>query len=297
MTRSAVDFSLIGPGRVGSSVALALSESGYSCRSIVYKPLSRRERRLLTDKFPRANLVTSPAKLLPDFKVLFIAVKDDQICDIAAELSRVSDIDWKCKTVLHFSGIVGLEALSNLQELGASTGALHPISPFAAKYSPEFARSIYYDFLGTATALRYAREIVKRLQSKLIVLHSEEERALLHIASVIASNSVVIAVKSAEEMISSFIKRRDSKSILNNLLSSTTENISSKDGIDALTGPLVRGDINVIESHIKALRGKVRVLQFYKSSSLLGIEAMLKQEHNGRRRTTLIKIKKLLEAE
>ncbi len=297
MTRNATKFSLVGPGRVGTSVALALARQGWVCRSIVSKPSSRREQQLLNRKFPGTKILTSPVDLLPDFDVLFVAVRDDEVPCAISQLSEAVQVNWKGKTVFHFSGIVPLDALTALHELGASVGALHPISPFAQKYSPDFSRSIYYDFLGTPKALRCAREIVKGLRSKLLVLHSEKERAMLHVASVIASNTVVIAVKSAEEMISNFIERGDAKSLLSNLLTSTAENISTKNGMSALTGPLVRGDFNIIESHMRVLRGKNRILDYYKSASLLGIEELLKHESRGPRRTALNRIKKLLEVE
>ena len=297
MTRNAIKFSLVGPGRVGTSVALALERKGWVCRSIVSNPSSRREQQLLNRKFPGTKLLTSPVDLLPDFDVLFVAVRDDEVRGIISQLSKASQVDWKGKTVFHFSGIVPLDALTELHESGAAIGALHPISPFAQKYSPDFSRSIYYDFLGTPEALRYAREIAKGLRSKLLVLHSEKERAMLHVASVIASNTVVIAVKSAEEMISGFIERRDAKSLLSKLLSSTAENVSTKDGMSALTGPLVRGDFDIIESHMRALRGKSRILDYYRSASLLGIDELLKHESRGPRRTVLNRIKKLLEVE
>lgn len=297
MTRNHTNFSIVGPGRVGTSVALALAQNGWVCRSIVSKTSSRRERQLLNRKFPGTKLLKSPVDLPPDFDVLFVTVRDDEVRGVISQLSEAVQVDWKGKTVFHFSGIVPLDALTELHKSGAEVGALHPISPFAQKYSPDFSRSIYYGFLGTPKALRCAREIANGLSSKLLVLHSERERAILHIASVIASNTVVIAVKSAEEMISSFVERRDVKSLLAGLLSATVVNISTKDGMSALTGPLVRGDFDVIESHMRALRGKSRILDYYRSASLLGIDELLKHESRGPHRTALNRIKKLLEVE
>ncbi len=295
MTGKAVRFALIGPGKVGSSVATALNNSGWVCTAIVYKTHSRGELETLKNRFPKARLTGSLEQLPPDFEVLFIAVKDDQIPHVVSDLSSRRYIDWKGKTVLHFSGVVELAALSKLRAFGASTGALHPISPFAARFSPDRARQTFYDFLGENAALNTASKITRRLHSKIIMLRSEEDRILLHAASVIASNSVVIAVKSADNILSDVMRPDDSRAVLGTLLSSTVDNISSNRGFDALTGPLVRGDLSVIAKHVEALKGNRQLLQFYKSSQLLGIEGLLQGQRDRSLRESLKKIKKLLE--
>ncbi len=295
MTKGAISFSLVGPGRVGSSVALALSRSGWTCRSIITNHLGRQETALLTQTFPSSAIGRSFSGLSDDFKLLLVAVKDDQIKATALRLASLDRIDWTKKVVLHFSGVVEPDALSALKGLGAEAGALHPIAPFARRFSPDSGRGIYYDFLGTKGALRYARRIVSNLDSNFVLLHSNRERTLLHAASVIASSSLVIAVKSAEGLISNFIERESAKSILGKLLLSTAENVSSITGISALTGPLVRGDFSVIKSHVEVLESDKLLLDFYKSYSLLGIDELMKEKPSGALKKNLNRIKKFLE--
>ncbi len=295
MRKSAVNFSVIGPGKVGSSVARALVELGWRCSSIVYKSKSKAKLKELRSNFPHAFITNSIPELKPDFDLLLITVNDDAIERVTSELSELTDFDWKGKVVLHVSGVVELETLSGLRDLGAHVGALHPIAAFAREFSTERAEEIYYDFLGDKHCLDAARKITAALNSKLLILNSERERVLLHLASVIASNSVVIAVRSAEDLISNFVDANDSKVILERLLGSTVENLSTLHNMNALTGPLKRGDANVISKHIKALENDELFLQFYKSLSRLGIEALLKNESDKSRKTRLNKIKKLLE--
>lgn len=295
MRGRATSFALIGPGRVGSSLAAGLVRAGWECSAIAYTSKERLESQVLRKKFPNTELVDSLDLSNQDFRVLFVAVRDAQIPDVVSKLSSSTRIDWKEKTVLHFSGVAELAVLSKLRKLGASIGALHPISPFAARFSVDRAEHTYYDFLGSDEALITARKITRKLHSKLIRLHSEKERILLHAASVIASNSVVIAVKSAESMLSNFVKPADTGPLLGGLLNSTVDNISRNKRFGALTGPLIRGDLNVVAKHLKALKRDRYLLQFYKSSQLLGIEGLLREEAYRSIRTSLRRMKKLLE--
>lgn len=295
MRRSTTKFALIGPGKVGSSVASALVRAGWFCTAIVYKHRASGGLRILRSQFPNTKLIGSPGRLAPDFQVLLIAVRDDEIRAVIPELASLAHIDWTGRTALHFSGVVEVATLSELQKLGASVGAFHPISPFATRFSPEHAERTYYDFFGTSGAMKIGRTIARTLDSKIIVLHSERERVTLHLASVLASNSIVIAVRSAERIISDFMKPADSRAVLYKLLGLTSDNISRNTGFKALTGPLVRGDLSVIAKHVEVLKTNKRLLQFYRSSQLLGIDALLEQESDTSRRTRLKRIKKLLE--
>jgi predicted short-subunit dehydrogenase-like oxidoreductase (DUF2520 family) len=230
-----------------------------------------------------------------DFRVLVIAVQDDEIQSVAAELSTIKRIDWEAKVVIHTSGVKSVESLLPLKKRGAAVGAFHPIAAFANEYQPQAVYGIYCDFFGDKVALSLAREITAEFGSKLIVLHSEQQRILLHIASVIASNSTVVAIRSAESLISDFVGPVDVKALMAGLLRSTVRNLQKNNGIKSLTGPLARGDAEVVSDHIKALESNKRLLQFYKSWSLLGVEMLSRARPE--KKAQLKKIRRILSQE
>jgi len=300
MTRRAIPFSLVGAGRVGSSLAMSLEQSGWECKCVVIKGGGRPQLTRLKSAFHDAEIVDHPSLVCSDFKILLIAVQDDEIQNVVAELSAVRRVDWSSKVVFHSSGVKKVGILSPLKKLGADIGGLHPIAAFANEYQPAAARGIYYDFAGDKPAESFAREITKLLSSRLIILRNERQRVLLHIASAIASNSTVVAVRSAEDLISSFVDPCDAKAMMAGLLKSTVENLSANSGMKSLTGPLARGDIGVISTHIKALESESSLLQFYKSWSLLAVDLLLKDKADKGRYSrdehrTLKEIIKLLE--
>ena len=288
-------FSLVGPGRVGSSLALALMKRGWNCDTLVAVGDVESEVKELRNHFSSSKIVQTPSALGSRFDVLFLTVADGKIEETADGLAQNAGVDWDGKTVFHVSGFIKVGVLSGLKKRGATVGAFHPISPFAVKFAPERAEGICYDFLGDPAARRVARLLAMALSSRLILLKSERERQLLHVASVIVSNFTVIGTRAAEDILAGFVDRRDIDLLTRGLLSSTFSNLTNSDGGKALTGPLARADATVISSHLESLANKPALLQFYRSSSRLGIEMLIKEERDPNRRRNLMTIKKLLE--
>lgn len=295
MTENGDVFSLVGPGRVGTSLGMALIHGGWRCDSVVVGPGKRSERTRLKREFRGSRIIGAVSRLSPDFRLLLLTVPDSDIEATASRLARVRALDWHGKVVLHVSGVAAVDTLRELKEAGASTGAFHPVSPFATKFQPDSARHIYYDFLGDDSAEKLARAVARRLSSKMLPLGSERDRALLHIAGVIASNFTVVGLRAAERSISGIVPAKDASALLRGLLASTVRNVSSAGDMNALTGPLARGDAGVIAGHLQSLENDPLLLQFYRSSSLLGIDLLIKRERNATRRRNLLKIRKLLE--
>lgn len=278
MTTDVVSFSIIGPGRVGSSLASALINRRWVCKDIVYDERALRMKAQVVRSLPGAKLVKSTGLLRDNFEILFVTVNDDAIAGVAAQLMRNSSVNWRGKTVFHMSGIVGVNVLEPLAKRGAAVGALHPLAAFPRPLHPEGAMNIRFDFLGSRKALTDARKVSTVLNSKLIVLKSEFEKVNLHLASVIATNFVTIAAQAAAGLANSSIGKRETKLIIDGLLASAVSNISSLDGLSALSGPLIRGDVEVISKHLSALKDSETLLAFYKAASRLGVESLLREK-------------------
>ncbi len=286
-------FVVVGPGRVGTSLCLALGSVGFKCVTLVsHRKLHAKGLRL---HFPAVQQVVSVRQIRDDFDFILLTVRDDEIRKTVGDLVRIASIDWHGKVALQTSGVIEVEALSKLRSKGASIGSLHPLSPFACKFAPKMAREIFYDFMGDKKALELANTIVHKLHSKVVVLKSEKDRTTLHTASVLLSNFTVIASVAAEQLIKEVVGTGSSRLLTKDLLANTVRNINSTEGIGALTGPLVRGDAEVIKKHLKVLENEPILLQFYKSAALLGIESLLKTRIKRTQASKLNSIRKILE--
>ncbi|MGC8595636.1 MAG: Rossmann-like and DUF2520 domain-containing protein [Candidatus Kryptoniota bacterium] len=287
-------FVLIGAGKVGTSLSTALVSRGWKCAAVVHThsrgdPDSKVKRLLASNVIPLASLRDF------DYDVIIISVKDDFIQNVVQRLTEDPAINWKGKCVLHTSGTLGLDSFSAIEKKDGAVGSLHPLASFPDKYQAARAFGIYYDFLGTPSAVRVARAIAKLLNSKIIILKSPEQKVFLHIASVFASNFVTISLLEAEKIMLEKCGIAESKDVLSPLVLSSIENFLRFNGAHSLTGPLVRGDGDVIKSHMKLLENEPVILQLYKSASRVGIELLAKDDLFRNNKRSITKLRKLLE--
>ena len=268
-------FAIIGAGRAGSSITSGLIKAGWKCTCVIDAGGSASTRSKLRKDLQHVRVERTLSSLVSDFQLLFIAVPDGKIQDVVSELKTNTNFNWKGKTVFHLSGAVEVGVLSPLASRGALSGSLHPIASFSRRFDGDRTHGIYFDYYGHPRALRNAKRVVSALNSKMIVLRSESDRIRLHAASVIASNFVTIAVRSAEKLVGEFIDGDTPARIFLPLVTGTVDNLGHTVGIQSLTGPLARKDRVIIARHLSNLKKEKSYLNFYKAASILGIELLL----------------------
>ena len=243
-----------------------------------------------TKKF-RVNYTVknSRAKIIPpkmnECGIIFICTGDSGIIKAVKELST-KKFNLKDKIIFHTSGALSSDVLSPLKKKGAYTGSFHPVQTFEARVTGHNKKlnGIYTVLEGDDKATAKAKEIVKSLRSKAVVLNSEN-KVLHHINSVFASN-YLIAYFSIIEKISHdlSITYRDKKILKNGfnkssffniykpLIEQTIRNIKAKGTVKSLTGPVERNDLDTIKLHLKTLKKRIPALLPY--YSLMGIETV-----------------------
>lgn len=179
--------------------------------------------------------------------LVFITTHDDLISDAALHLSRVKT-DWASKTVVHCSGNLSSEKLSGLFVLGASTLSMHPIQTFRRGDDASRFENIYTSLEGDEHAIERIIPVVEQMGAKPLVVNSEQKR-LIHLAAVMASNYLVSLMHMAEQILKNG-ELEDGLDILKPLIEQTVHNIFDKGIPDALSGPVSRGDAGVVETHL-----------------------------------------------
>lgn len=259
------DVSIIGTGRLGTTLAVALARNDYAVRSLVSKRLAnaRKAAALLDDK-PTAYAANQIGSL-PQADLVLISTPDDQIATVAAQLATLNYDPPP--TVLHTSGALSSEVLSPLRAKGWSTGSVHPlISVSDAKDSLEGA---FWSVEGDARAVRIAKALVRDLGGTSFSIRTAD-KPLYHAAAVMTSGNVTALFDVALEMlVECGLTRKTARRILQPLLVSTVHNLERKDPSAALTGTFSRGDVETVKRHLAALQEHklVEALQLY---ALLG---------------------------
>jgi predicted short-subunit dehydrogenase-like oxidoreductase (DUF2520 family) len=246
------EVSIVGAGRLGTTLAVALARKGYPIRSLVARRAqsARRAAAFLGD-----NVQVLGAKQTGSLRradVFLITTPDDQIATVAGELSRLA---FSNAIALHTSGALSSEALAPLREKGWHTGSIHPLVSVSDTAAGDATfRGTFWSVEGDGAALRLGRSIVRDLEGKSFSIRSKD-KPLYHAAAVMASGNVVALFDVAIEMLAECgLTRKTARSILLPLIASTVHNLEGKDPAHALTGTFARGDVETVKRHLATLK-------------------------------------------
>ncbi|HEY6785495.1 MAG TPA: NAD(P)-binding domain-containing protein, partial [Gemmatimonadales bacterium] len=139
---------IVGAGRVGAGLALALTRVGREVRLI-----SRRPVRIPAPLSLKVAPDGPDAEWVSGLEVLFLAVPDDRIHPVAQQLWGTKSIG-PGQTVLHCSGVLGQEALSALVPTRAALGSLHPLQTISdPEVAPERFKGAWAAVEGSPAAM------------------------------------------------------------------------------------------------------------------------------------------------
>lgn len=271
------EVSIIGSGRLGTALAVALASRGYPIQSVVARRAqsARRAAHFLDGEVQA--LAAKQLRLLRPADVFLITVPDDQIPAAVAELSALKLAAHRKTIALHTSGALSAEVLAPLHDRGWHTGSVHPL--ISISDSREGLHGGFWNIEGDKTSLRFARTMVRDLGGKSFSVNAVD-KPLYHAAAVMASGNVVAVFDVALEMlVQCGLSRQTARRVLLPLLASTVRNLETKDTSDALTGTFSRGDLETVKRHLAALKRSklVDALDLYRRLGQRSLK--LKKDH------------------
>jgi predicted short-subunit dehydrogenase-like oxidoreductase (DUF2520 family) len=246
------EVSIIGTGRLGTTLAVALAGRGYSIRSLVARTAesARKAARLLDAEVQ--VLAAKQLRSLIDADLFVITVPDDQIAGVAQQLSKIN-ADQKKMTALHTSGALSSDVLAPLREKGWHTGSIHPLLSVSGS-GDDSLRGAFWSVEGDRSALRLGKEIVRDLEGKSFSIRSED-KPLYHAAAVMVSGNVVALFDVALQMLAECgLDRETARAILLPLIASTIRSLETKTPEASLTGTFSRGDVATVKRHLASMR-------------------------------------------
>ncbi|MDB4948057.1 MAG: hypothetical protein JWM27_706 [Gemmatimonadetes bacterium] len=265
---------IVGPGRVGLSLGVALHRAGaalaFSGRggAIPNHPL-------LEGDPPaarwRGGSFAAPAGL----SGIVVAVPDRAVREVAGRLAS-ADID-RSVPVVHTSGALGMEALESLRAAGHPVGGVHPLAAVADTVDgADRLRGAAFGVEGEGLARALAERVVAACGGVALPIRGGG-KPLYHAAAVFASNYAVALLAVAERLMEAAgVDAEDARPALAALAEGAVANVRALGPAAALTGPVARGDDETVRLHRARLSAGVRPLY-----SLLGREALALAERAG----------------
>lgn len=203
--------------------------------------------------------------------IVIVAVRDAQLDAALRELSA-APMD-EAAVVLHASGGAEPAALDELRALGRAAGTFHPLVPLA---DPDRAAEVLTDAWigidGDDAALDAGRRLAARLSAHTMQI-PRGEKARYHVAAVFAANFPTVLAALAHRLLrGAGVPEADSWDAVLHLMVASVSNIHANRPVDALTGPIVRGDVDTVRTHLTALREDPEAIAIYRSLSRAAVE-------------------------
>ncbi len=253
---------IVGCGRLGTALAMILTDKAYPVIGVSSLSLSSAQKLAAICNIPFAT--DKPWEITIKADVVFLTTPDGVIESACEQISEKNGFREN-SVILHCSGAHSSSILSSARKTFAKIGSMHPLQSFASVGSSRNSfEGINIAVEGDFAAVELSREIAKDLEAFPIEI-STEGKPLYHAAAVVASNFLVTLIGIALKLIQdSGIPAEKAYSVLKPLVEGTLFNIGKAGIHQALTGPVIRGDIKTIETHINAIGKKSPdLLPFY----------------------------------
>ena len=240
---------IIGPGRAGVGLALALALAGHEV--LLYGRRKKAVPEPLTLTVGPAD--SPPPAWIAQAGVVILAVRDNAIRFLAESLARTGAVRPD-QVVLHLSGAQGQEALAPLLSSRAALGSLHPLQTIAAaERAPERLKGAWAAVEGMPRAVQAAEGLARALGLRPFRIPSEA-KPIYHAGAVFASNYFVVVEAVAQRLLRlAGLSDAEAWQALRPLVAGTFDNLTGQGPLAALTGPVARGDTATLRRHIERL--------------------------------------------
>jgi len=244
MTRVGV----VGAGRVGAVLSAGLRAAGHEVVAAAGEsPASHARARALLPGVP----LRKPSAVSRGSDLLLLTVPDDMLSNVVTMLAASGAIR-RGQYVAHTSGRHGLAVLGPAAEVGAHVLAIHPAMTFTGT-GLDLDRLPGCVFGVTAEddlSVALAQQLVTDLGGRLTWV-PEDRRTLYHAGLAHGANHLVTLVSQAMDLLRES-GATDPAATLRPLLTAALDNVLTM-GDEALTGPIVRGDVETVRAHVEEL--------------------------------------------
>jgi predicted short-subunit dehydrogenase-like oxidoreductase (DUF2520 family) len=247
-----------------------------------------------------SHVATSSGSLpavLGDANTVIVAVRDEQIDDALADLLDAMSPSGRRRlasgtVILHTSGGAEPALVPQLADFGFNGGTFHPMVPFAIpERAADLLKKAWIGIDGDDQARATSRRLAGHLGARTLEI-PPGKKSIYHAAAVISSNfPVVLEAVASRILAEAGIPASSAQQAVHSLMEAAVSNTSDRPAESALTGPIVRGEVDVVHRHLQALRHDQDARALYRRLSFAALEIASRRGTDPGR---LAEIKKLL---
>lgn len=270
-----MNISFIGAGKVGISFGIYLKQNDINVLGYISKDLEDATKASVKTNSQVFNDLKS---LVCDSDIIFITTNDDSINLVKDKLIEEVNNNLKNKLVIHMSGSYSSDILKTLKKYGCFVYSMHPLQAFSnIDTSVEKLSTTVFTIEGQEEKIYILEKILNKTKNKFFKIDTDKKE-LYHIGACVVSNYLVTLIDVGLDFFNQIgISEADALNAIMPLIDGTIDNIKHFGTGDALTGPIARGDMSTIESHLKSIEeNSPDKLLFYKIMALetLGLSSI-----------------------
>ncbi|MEO7268555.1 MAG: DUF2520 domain-containing protein [Knoellia sp.] len=242
-----LSIGVIGAGRVGAVLGAALARAGHNVHAVYAVSDESRDR-------AEALLPGVPVKDIPGVidgaDLVLLAVPDDALAELVAGLAATDT--WQAgQIVVHTSGRYGTDILRPALSAHILPVAIHPAMTFTGT-ALDLGRleDCAFGVTGPDALRPMAEALVVEMGGEPVWV-AESQRAAYHAALAHGSNHIVTLIAEAIEVLSA-AGVDEPRAVLGPLARAALDN-ALRLGDAALTGPVARGDVSTVGTHLREL--------------------------------------------
>lgn len=242
-----MNFGIIGAGIVGTAIAIRLDRAGHRLVGVETRSQNSYQRFCKYFQWEKLPL----EEWIEDADLVFFTTQDGMIRTAAEELTR-KRLYKPGQIWIHCSGSMSSRALQIDSGLPVKYLSLHPLQAFAGiEQAVELLQGTHFGIEGDAEQMGF--EIVNQLGG---IPHrlDPQKKPLYHAGAVVASNYLITLADLAVQLFEQAgIGREEALESLLPLMEGALQNLRQAGIPQALTGPIARGDAEVVRSHLNQM--------------------------------------------
>jgi predicted short-subunit dehydrogenase-like oxidoreductase (DUF2520 family) len=238
---------LVGAGRLARAILRTMPDE-----VVAVAARSTKAREALRDIAAGIPVVAGLADVDPSsYDIVWIVTADAAIPGVAAELAGTR-ASWRGVHAIHSSGALPPAVLDPIAERGGAAFALHPTDSFSGE--EPIARGLLWSISTRDPAARAVAERLLAPVAPRFVVVEDAMRALYHAAASVASNySVTLFAIAVDLYRRAGLSESDARGVARHFLEGSAARAAELGPVDALTGPIARGDAGVLLRQLEAV--------------------------------------------
>jgi len=256
-------IAIVGPGRLGGALSLALTEAGYRVSEVISRNTPDSRKRAQEIARAIGSVATTPKTSKLDSHLIWLCVPDREISAVARALSH--SVGWKGKIAFHSSGALASDELDLLRRRGSIPSL----------------KGVAFALEGDAKAIRLARKITRDLGGDAFSI-SKTNKIAYHAWGGFSSPLLVAMLVTAERVAKAAgLSAAQARKIMLPIVRQTLANYSALGPAGAFSGPIVRGDVPVVQKHLRTLQKIPRAKEVYGALAQAALEYLPARNRKG----------------